>query len=306
MYQESTDFIQQCQNMTLSKKCMLLLNLGEEWIKILKQSSTTNLTQSPRVMPPTKTKEKERQHLKGIEVLTELMNILLDSLEDAATREVEGTMSSGHFLRHVNMSQYYWHLTECMDIWGSLPTTTSGAKAEHLLNRMEKVCTLDDHYAPLTPNAVAYGSVMKAWVNTIDTPGGTNGAVEASRVLEHQCDLFSAGFGKHSPPNMHIYNTLMHGYAMRGMVPEAESLLEGLENKSIYAESVEGERIYFTPDVMTYSSCINVYSKYKGRPLKGKSAADRAEDLLHRLYKKYEETGDSKFMPNQITFGTGM
>ena len=299
LYKESTDFLKKCQHMDTNEKTMRIQNIGTEWSKVLNRinstdnqpSLTANITND--VSPASQT-----CNLKGVEVMSEIMTLLLDVLEDAAGEEKMPNPSL-----KLNVRTFNDLLNVCLGGWGLVQTTTSGVKAQNLLNRMEALCKLNPQLTALTPSTISYGAVIRAWVKTIDTPR-RNGAVEARKLLEHQSKLYSSGVNT-SHPNIYQYNALMHGYAVRGMIFEAESLLEGLENKSIYVESVQGERTYFSPNVLTYSSCMNCYLKVKGR-LEGKSAACRAEDLLFRLYKKYEETGNKLFMPNQITFGTGM
>jgi pentatricopeptide repeat protein len=102
---------------------------------------------------------------------------------------------------------------------------------------------------------------------------------------------------KNIKPPLRIYNSCIHGFAVRGMIDESERLLERLEELS---EVNEGLR----PDVLTCSTVLNAYLKYKGR-VQGKPLEKRAEDLLDRMMRRYEATGDVQYRPNQYTFGTG-
>lgn len=61
--------------------------------------------------------------------------------------------------------------------------------------------------------------------------------------------------------------------------------------------------VYLCPDVVSYSICINAYAKSTGKDQKD-TAAKRADNLLQRMMRRYERTGDRRYMPNQYTFGT--
>ena len=98
-------------------------------------------------------------------------------------------------------------------------------------------------------------------------------------------------------PNLIAYNTCLHGYAQRGMIDEAEALIENLESLALNDYEL-------SPDVFTYSICMNAYEKHS-RIRRGAPVDERAEKLLAKMIEKYEQTGDRRFMPNQFTFGTG-
>ena len=300
LYKESINFLKNSQQMDTVEKTMQIEHIAKKWGNKLNPSNSpdtqTSLGNSVtnHISPKSQTCT-----LKGVEVMSEIMTVYLEILEEAVKEEKLSSV-----LLNTNVETFYRLLNACILGWALVPTTASGMKAQNFLYRMEELCNMSPYLAELTPSAITYGAVLRAWVKSTDTPE-RNGAVEARRLLEHQSRIYSYGVNSKSQPNMYHYNTLMHGYALRGMVSEAESLLKSLENKRIYVDSAKGERLFLSPDVMTYSSCMNVYSKVSER-LEGRSAAKRAEDLLYRLYKKYEETGDKMFMPNQVTFGTGM
>ena len=68
---------------------------------------------------------------------------------------------------------------------------------------------------------------------------------------------------KKAKPNVWVYNTCLHGYAMRGMIYEVEALLEKLEQNDLNHE--EGDENRLRPDVYSYSICLNAYEKFKGK-----------------------------------------
>ena len=291
--EDSRNFLKNRKHMQNSEKFLRIEKLGSTWRQIWFSADDNDSLAFDASCTLT------ANNLEGAEMMDEMMNILLDMFEE----ESKDSFTPNPFV-NLNVGEFRLILLSSLVSWGLVKTTESGVRAQNLLYRMQKISKLHPHLRGLMPTTICFGATMKALVEMIDSTD-QNGALEARKLLEYQSKLFSSGKNPISQPDDHHYSILMHGYATRGMVAEAESLLEGLEKRTIYAESMKGETFYSTPNVIMYSSCMNAYLKMKGR-LKGRNAANRAEDLLYRLYKKYEESGDTLFMPNHVTFGTGM
>ena len=89
------------------------------------------------------------------------------------------------------------------------------------------------------------------------------------------------------------------------MVVEVEALLSKMEKDcDAKDKNISRSKVYICPDVFSYSICVNAYAKSTGKDQKD-TAAKRADNLLQRMMKRYEKTGDRRYMPNQYTFGTG-
>jgi pentatricopeptide repeat protein len=254
--------------------------------------------------------------LKGARIVDQLANILLDVRESSIRNSTDGDDDN----QNRDRTPYLTTLNLALAFWGKCPpsNTVNGEKAEHLLNRMEQLGILSFNgvgkdKVQFKKVMAAYGAAIQAWVVSPDSVGRTgpnngniNGALKAQSLLEK---LESISIEHNIQPQLRIYNSCMHGFAVRGMVDEAEQLLQKLEDRSL-------SNAELTPDVLTFSSCINAYLKSTklgnhtnrsaaGRRSGGDSVAQRAEALLDRMVKRYEATGEDQFRPNQTTFGTG-
>lgn len=196
------------------------------------------------------------------------------------------------------------------------PNKMNGYKAQALLERMERIYGKLDRSKTksIIPSTVTYCAVISAWADTIDHNSKkrlnhsdkenseiVNGAIMASKILDKMEKVYMNGDNIKAKPNLQSYNTCLHGFAKRGMVNETERMLKNLE-------SLNDEELI--PDVYSYSICLNAYAnRYK--VAKGKYNIDngrvngRVEELLMNMIRKYEQTGDRRFLPNQFTFGTG-
>lgn len=215
----------------------------------------------------------------GADVLDRLAHLLLDLRKVYSNTKQDRTM----YDHALSLSLSFW--SKCP------PSTENGERAEALLRRMIKEGVLDVTRASRKKLEVAYGSVIQAYSISIDRDG-SNGALKAIACLNE----LETNLDSHA--SVRIQNSAIHGCALRGMVDEAEQILDNLEKASKNDSDV-------FPDVLTYSSCLNAYSKHKGK-VNGKPLSLRAEELLDRMMKRYDETGDIRVRPNQYTFGTAI
>jgi pentatricopeptide repeat protein len=214
-------------------------------------------------------------------VVDKLAHTLLNIKEASMTDEKDRT-------------KYSTTLSLVLSFWTKCPPyKDNGIRAKRILDRMEELGIFADAEEDTKLRNISYGAVIQAYSITMDDPDGVvNGAMEARNLLEKLESI------QGTQPALRIYNSCIHGFAIRGMVDDAEEMLGLLEELS-------QTNVSLTPDVMTYSACLNAYSKYSGKEV-GKPLAERAEDILHRMIKRYEATGDYHFRPNQYTFGTGV
>jgi pentatricopeptide repeat domain (PPR motif) len=285
LYQECIEFLQQ-ENLPESTTAVyhivrLITELSKIWDDQDFNDSAVSIR--PKSTLGENSYEKDMDTLRNVvDVVDKLAHVLLDikaaNMDDQKDRTKYGVTLS--------LALSFW--TKC------LPGKDNGIKAERILQRMEELGLFTEtEEEGSTIRQISYGAVIQAYCITIDDPDGVaNGAVEARRLLQKLESM--QGFES----ALRIYNSCLHGFAIRGMVDEAEDLLTMLEERS-------KTNIKLTPDVLTYSACLNAYSKYTGREEVGKPLADRAEDILHRMMKRYDSTGDIHFRPNQYTFGTG-
>mmetsp|Transcript_12102 Transcript_12102/g.22648 ORF Transcript_12102/g.22648 Transcript_12102/m.22648 type:complete len:897 (+) Transcript_12102:266-2956(+) len=190
-------------------------------------------------------------------------------------------------------TRYGATLSLALSFWTKCPPgKDNGIRANKILERMEELDIFTEMEDSAMIRQISYGAVIQAYCITIDDPqdGTVNGAIEARKLLERLESIQG-----YDPP-LRVYNSCLHGFAIRGMIDEAEGLLSMLEERSKTNNQL-------VPDVLTYSACLNAYSKYTGKEV-GKPLAERAEDILRRMIKRYDSTGNLQFRPNQYTFGT--
>ena len=188
----------------------------------------------------------------------------------------------------------------------------NGINASKLLNRLEDIYQNSPRNAKnIRPTSICYGSAIKVWAISIDTPNtnnnknNNNGAIETRRILDRMLTAYGSGNNIWAKPTMISFNSCLHAYTLRGMVTEVEALLRKMETQceDIDPQTHQKREIYLHPDVMPYTTCINAWVKSSGR--KGDAAVKRADDLLQRMLKRYERAGDRRDMPNQYTFSSG-
>ncbi len=302
---KSTEFFDKQEKFDSERKTNEITRLIQQWSTLWnKESSASDLSQYLH-------DKSEKEALEtGVQVVDRLANILLDVREDHV-------LNSGG---QDDRTQYLYAVNLAIAFWGKCPPSQlNGVRAQHLLSRMEQVGVLDFSQMQIPaaaaaagggenadPAVIAYGAAIQAWAISSDPRDSSiNGALEAQALLEKLEAMSNSSNGASNErfqPQLRIYNSCIHGFAIRGMIDEAEAMLEKLEKMSETTPKL-------TPDVLTFSSCINAYlksTKARGNRGGGKPLAKRAEALLDRMVKRYEATGgDVQYRPNQTTFGTG-
>lgn len=285
IYDKSLNCLDEAKKMTSSKECAVLI---DEWYKCLSHeiepssssSSTTTTTTAfdPYIYSTGGITESEREELsKYMDIIDKLAHKLLDFREKMGRNRVD------------DRTQYRILLHLVLSLWSHAPPSqNNGPKAQCILDRIIKIAKSCNDKS-LIPTEKEYGCVIHAWANTIDN-NGVDGGTMALRLLDDLPKM------KNVRPSRIAYNTALHALASRGRVDDVEKILDRMEHAS-----VEGNTP--TPDVFTYSTVLNVYQK-SNKTRKTLIIAKRAEGLIHRMLRRYNETGDITIRPNQYTFGS--
>jgi pentatricopeptide repeat protein len=287
LYQECIQFLEQDNLPESTTAIYHIVRLITELSKIWDSSQDFINDSSVSIKP----KSTEREYAiekemdmsrKVVEVVDRLAHILLE-------------IKAANMDHQKDRTKYGVTLSQALSFWTKCPPgKDNGIRAHKILERMEELGIFTETEEGSMIRQISYGAVIQAYCITIDEPDGTaNGAIEAKKLLE-KLEIIQ-GF----EPALRVYNSCLHGFAIRGMIDEAEDLLTMLEDRSKTNSKL-------TPDVLTYSACLNAYSKFSGKEEEvGKPLAERAEDILHRMIKRYDSTGNLQCRPNQYTFGTG-
>jgi pentatricopeptide repeat protein len=158
----------------------------------------------------------------------------------------------------------------CIDAWCRCTTnlTDAAEKAEELLHHMERESQQNED---LRPDIVAYTSVLYAFAKAgVDTQRAM-GLVDRLRL-----------FGKEKP-NSTFLNTLIHLFAKRRKIEQAEVLFASMKGSCM-------------ADKITYTSVISANANVGN--------TTRALELLNELEARYEETKDPRFLPTTKTFSS--
>jgi len=169
----------------------------------------------------------------------------------------------------------------------------------------------------IKPDSVTYGSVIKCLTNA----GGKANAEKAEELLNELEELYenSDGADESLAPNTIIYNSVLNAWStVRGGIGRAEAILDRMEELH---GAGNGD---VSPDAFTFSSLIKAWtaaaSSGKGRrkaagsgggvddtdddtDLLGRSAAERAQQLLDRMEQLYRN-GDDDVKPNKVVYNS--
>ena len=276
LYQQCNTLLEQKHSLDSSRMTHDIPRMINEWTKLWGKESNSIKSKNHFV------NEKEENMLrKGVVIVDRLAHLLLDTRET----NIGSTRDRTNYESTLNLALSFWAK--------SPPSKINGPRAQQLMDRMEAAGLLSDNNNKglLEKRQITYGAMIQAHCITIDDRNeAENGAMKALKLLNKM-------EAKNMHPPLRIYNSCIHGFAVRGMIDEAENLFEKLEKLS---EVNSGLR----PDVLTCSTVLNAYLKYKGE-VRGKPLEKRADDLLDRMMRRYEATGDVQYRPNQYTFGTG-
>ena len=164
---------------------------------------------------------------------------------------------------------------------------TAGQRSEDLLYFMLEQC-LKRGNKNVQPDIVTFNSVILAWSKS----SHPDSAIRAEGILKRLGDLHNKGFLLDVQPDVVSYNSIIHSYAKsrhRGAATNAERLFKELTS---LLRSTKDSR--YKPDLITYSSLLNAFAN-TGR-------ADRAEEILLRMQKRYKSNPRSNPCPDTSCF----
>jgi len=278
LYQQCSSLLEQKHSLDSSRMTHEIPRMIDEWTKLWGKDSNSNSIKSRKHFI---SEEEENMLRKGVKIVDRLAHLLLDAKEANAGSTRDRT-------------NYDSTLNLALSFWAKSPSSKiNGPRAQKLMDRMEAAGLLSKSNDKRWPEKIQipYGAMIQAHCITIDDRNeDQNGAMKALELL----DKMEAN---NMHPPLRIYNSCIHGFAVRGMIDEAEKLFKRLEMLSEVNTDLR-------PDVLTCSTVLNAYLKYRGK-VQGKPLEKRADDLLNRMMRRYEATGDVQYRPNQYTFGTG-
>lgn len=273
---KSLEFLSLNQNQGIrsSKICSTLI---EQWYKYLSRETESKGFDPYRYLTGGLIESEREELSRFMHIVDDLAHRLLD------LREMDGRNSGD------DRTQYRPLIHLVLTLWSHAPPSLhSGDKAQDILDRINRIY---EKYGDesIRPTDKEYGCVIHAWANTIDHDD-IDGGTKALQVLEQLLTM------KDVEPSRIAYNTTLHALASRGRLTEVENLLDRMESE---CKSGNGP----CPDVFTYSTIMNAYQK-SNEIRKGVPIAKRAEALIHRMLRRYNETGELSIRPNQYTFGS--
>lgn len=186
-----------------------------------------------------------------------------------------------------------------VDAWSKSRVTEAPDAAERLLRRM-----LDDGTA-VEPDTNTYNLLIDAWANS----KRENSLEKVMQIYKHMCNLNQQG--KKITPNIRTINAVLNAHAKKVSQYTSQSSKEGYDlarvcadaaygilqdAKKRYEESGSAEDM---PDVMTYTSVMDVYSRCGTY-----GACQRAESLLGELKGLYATTKNQRYKLNFRTYTT--
>lgn len=174
----------------------------------------------------------------------------------------------------------------------TMEVKNSAAIAEKMENHLQLMITSDDK--DVWPNIWSFNMVISAWSKS----GSRKSMVDRGEALFAQLEEYHASCGNSSEtePITHTYNCLIACYSRSNRPDKAERSVAILDRmKELYETHGKASQ---RPDVVTYNSVMNSYSKARN------SNPRMVEQLLRDLHAKYDETGDISFKPTSRSYNT--
>ena len=183
--------------------------------------------------------------------------------------------------------------------------------ADRALQLLEEMKTSDDK--DVQPDSITYGSVIKCLTNA----GGKANAEQAEELLNELERLHKeSGQDDGLAPNTIIYNSVLDAFASirgGGGIARAEAILDRMEDLRA------GGTTDVSPDAFTFSSLIKAWtststsgkknkksdddSDGSDSDLLGRSAAERAQQLLDRMEQLHRD-GDDNVKPTTVVYNS--
>ena len=162
-------------------------------------------------------------------------------------------------------------LSVVVSAWARSKRPNAAEQAEAWLHRMSEEFGV-------APNVVSYTTVLQAWSHRAKRDPQ---APDRARALLHQMQSLS---NRAMKPNGISYTTVIKAHAEQGRAVEAEALLETM---------LQDPRLP-DPDVYAFAAALYAWSKTDPSHHPPREAAQRAEQLLMRLYDLHRQFQSSK------------
>mmetsp|Transcript_20548 Transcript_20548/g.29012 ORF Transcript_20548/g.29012 Transcript_20548/m.29012 type:complete len:640 (+) Transcript_20548:192-2111(+) len=186
-----------------------------------------------------------------------------------------------------------------IDAWAKSRCQDAPDAAERLLKKM-----LD--HERVKPDTLSYNGVLDAWAYSKSSPDYIE---RLHKIFSHMEQLHEDPETRLVKPTIRTVNTIINAHAKRAgdysnngpdsdpemAMKEATKAHDWLNKMQKKYEDTNDED--YMPDVMTYTSVLDAYSRcgqYHGTM--------KAEGLLSELKQKYEKTGNFKLQPNFRTY----
>ena len=172
-----------------------------------------------------------------------------------------------------------------IDAWARSKNPIAATRAEELLFEMEEL----QRMGGISPDTITYNSV----INCHATSGHVNAAKAAERVMKKMEDASKAEGGIKITPNTRTYNQVLKAYS--------KSTLPGAAKRAdmILMYMLQSGNKAIRPDVISFSTCLDVWAKSKEQ---GK--AEKAYAILQKMIEFHKTTGIDTMKPNEITYNT--
>ncbi|KAL7498203.1 hypothetical protein ACHAWT_006156 [Skeletonema menzelii] len=258
---------------------------------------------------PTSPQQLYRAVLLANDLVSKVLSIReneLDGIDSTALQSIQRNKKEARFRSSARkLSTELLAQTVALGFSRCDPKISSDAayKAQELLDRLEEINVkyhrmenkrnLSFKEEDVFPTTRIYNHVLNCWARSMNHDAEKHATALLNRMASprHEDVAFPG-------PDIFSYNNMLNLYASRGNVPAAEALLKELEDS--------GNGV--TADVYSYTIVMNAMQR---RFLSGKGDRymkdpQRAEELLARLVRKYEESGftNGKLCPTSVTFGT--
>lgn len=186
-----------------------------------------------------------------------------------------------------------------VDGWSKSRTVEAPEAAGRLMRRL-----LDDD-SDVGPNTYTYNLLIDSWANSKKE----NSLEKVMQIYEHMRGLDQQGKG--ITPNIRTINAVLNAHAKRVAQYTSQNSKEGLEQALLCADAAydilqdakkryqESQDVEDMPDVATYTSVMDVYSRCGTI-----DACHKAETLLTELKDLYASTKNFRYQLNYRTYTT--
>mmetsp|Transcript_13927 Transcript_13927/g.27182 ORF Transcript_13927/g.27182 Transcript_13927/m.27182 type:complete len:625 (+) Transcript_13927:54-1928(+) len=185
--------------------------------------------------------------------------------------------------------------------WARSAEKGSAKKAEELLRRMYEFYEAEGGAVDLKPDSRSFNAV----INAVARSREKNCADRAKFLLDEMGRRYNEG-DEDLAPDALTFGAIINAYANsleEGASDKAAQLLMHME--SLYQLGFENAK----PATFVYNACMNAFAKDplgqgSAKSGSGISSAEKAQQLLNSMEKRYEEERDERVKPDCISYST--